>query len=143
MKATSHKPAGFHTVTPGLCVTNAARLIEFITTTFDGQVLDRVERPDGGIMHAQMRVGDSMVEMNDGTERFPARPCSLHIYVPDADAVYRRALANGAKSLYEPVDQFYGDREAGVEDPTGNYWFIATHVEDLTAEEMAARMART
>lgn len=142
MKAKSHKPAGFHTVTPGLCVTDAARLIEFVCGTFDAEVRDRTERPDGKIMHAELRIGDSLIEMSDATDRFPPRPCNLHIYVPDAEATYRRALSNGARSLYEPVNQFYGDREAGIEDPAGNYWFIATHVEDLTPEEMAARMAR-
>ena len=84
-------------------------------------------KPDGTIMHAEVRIGDSPVELADANTQYPPRPTAIHLYVSDADAVYRRAIQAGATSTHEPVDQPYGDREAGVKDPFGNYWYIATH----------------
>jgi uncharacterized glyoxalase superfamily protein PhnB len=118
---------GFHTLTPYLMVNGASRLIQFLTDAFGAVERLKVAMPDGKIMHADMQVGDSMIELSDANEQYPARPASNHLYVPDMDAVYRRAMEAGATSLCEPTDQFYGDREAGIEDPVGNYWWIATH----------------
>ena len=98
-------------------------------------------RPDGTIMHAEVRIGDSLVmmgePMGDGQPLFG----SLYLYVHDVDAVYKRALQAGATSTSEPADQFYGDRSAGIKDPVGNQWWIATHKEDLPPEEIARRAA--
>lgn len=90
-------------------------------------------------MHAELRLGDSVIMLSDASPEFPARSAMIHIYVPDTDAAYRRAVAAGAKPIREPADQFYGDRSAGVEDAFGNYWWIATHVEDIPPEEMERR----
>jgi uncharacterized glyoxalase superfamily protein PhnB len=115
-------PPHFHTLTPYLHPASAAALIDFLKRTFDADEMGRFPDPAGRIMHAAVRIGDSIVEM--GEPPVPA-PTSLRAYVPDVDATYRRARDAGATSLYEPVDQSYGDREAGVMDPQGNYWFIA------------------
>ena len=86
-----------------------------------------------------MRLGDSVVMIGQAREEWPARPAALYVYVEDTDAIYKRALAAGGRSVMEPRDTFYGDRNAGVEDPSGNQWWIATHVEDVPPEEMERR----
>ena len=120
-------PKGFHSLTPYLIVQGAGRLLEFMKQAIGAEERLRVPKPDGTIMHAEVRIGDSPVELADATEQHPPGPTALHLYVSDADAVYQRAIQAGATSTHEPVDQPYGDREAGVKDPCGNYWYIATH----------------
>lgn len=132
-------PKGYHTVTPYLTIEGVARLIEFLQQAFDAVVIERHEMPDGSVMHAEVRIGDSIVMMGEAGGRFSPAPSSLYLYVPDVDAVYKRAIDAGGTSLSEPVDQFYGDRQGGVSDPSGNSWYIATHVEDVSPEEMARR----
>ncbi len=120
---------GFHSITPYLLAPSSARLMDFLKQAFEGEEMLRVPRPDGTIMHAQLRIGDSMIEMGeDPPPPFAVQPAALHLYVKDADAVYRRALEAGATSTHEPVDQAYGDREASVKDPAGNFWYIATNI---------------
>ncbi len=133
------KPDGYHTVTPYLTVTGVGTLIEFIRNAFDATVTDCLKRDDGSVMHAEARIGDSIIMMGEAGDRWKPRPCTLHLYVEDVDAVYRSAIRAGGVSLREPADQFYGDRSGGVEDACGNQWWIATHVEDVPAEEMARR----
>jgi PhnB protein len=118
-------PAGNHTVTPYLTVKRAEELVEFVKQVFGGHEVFRTIGSAGGL-HAEVTIGDSKL-MIGGYETVEEMPTALHLYVPDADAVYQRALDAGATSVEEPVDQFYGDREAGVKDPTGNIWWIATH----------------
>ena len=127
------KPAGFGTVTPYLVGRGVPRLHEFLREAFDAEILASYPRPDGSIMHSEARIGDSVVEMGESDEH-ENRQCELHLYVPDADATYARALAAGAQSLAAPVDQPYGDREAGIVDPIGNHWYIATHGEEIRPE---------
>jgi uncharacterized glyoxalase superfamily protein PhnB len=117
--------ASYHTVTPYLTVKRAEQLVEFVKQVFNGQEMFRTIGSAGGL-HAEVTIGDSRL-MIGGYESVEEIPTALHLYVPDADAVYQRALDAGATSVEEPVDQFYGDREAGVRDPTGNVWWIATH----------------
>lgn len=90
-------------------------------------------------MHASARIGDSMIEVSDATQQWRAMASAIHLYVPDTDAAYARALGAGATTLYEPADMFYGERSAGVTDPFGNKWYIATHVEDIPPAEMESR----
>jgi uncharacterized glyoxalase superfamily protein PhnB len=118
---------GFHSLTPYLIVEGAAKLIDFLKQAFGAEEKFRVPKPDGSIMHAEVRVGGSVIELADANAQYPPRPTNLHFYVPDADAVYHRAIAAGATSTHEPVDQPYGDREASIRDPGGNNWYIATH----------------
>jgi PhnB protein len=134
-------PDGFHTVTPYLVVDDAAKLIEFLKRGFGAEEMHRSKRPDGKIMHAQVRIGDSMIMLADGNESHPPEPCSLYLYVPDVDAVYRRAIAAGGTSILEPADMFYGDRNAGVKDASGVRWWIGTHKEDMTEAELEKRAA--
>ncbi len=135
--ATKPIPEGHHTVTPYLIVPGADRLIEFVKQAFDAEELGRFTGADGEIMHAAVKIGDSVVEMGSAGGEVGPRTGALHLYVEDVDTVYGRAVAAGATSLGEPTDQFYGDREASVEDAFGNHWYIATHIRDVSPEELA------
>lgn len=117
---------GFHTITPYLLAREAAELIDFVKQAFGAEELYRGTGSAGGL-HAEVKVGDSMLMIGGGAVlRGPSMPTGIHLYVKDADAVYRRAVQAGATRLYEPIDQPYGDREAGVKDLSGNHWYIAT-----------------
>jgi PhnB protein len=133
-------PPGYATVTPYLCVADAAKLIEFLKQAFDAQLIFKMDGPGGRIMHAEMTLGDSRVMLGQ-PEPGKETHAMIHLYMPDTDATYKRALAAGATSEREPANQFYGDRSAGVRDQFGNQWYIATHVEDVSEEEMKRRMA--
>ena len=117
--------ADIQTITPYLTVKRPGQLIDFVRDVFGAVEVFRTTGSAGG-MHAEVIIGDSKL-MIGGMESVEEIPTALHVYLPDADAAYQRALDAGAKSLEAPVDQFYGDREAGVKDPTGNVWWIATH----------------
>ena len=132
-------PDGFHTVSPYILVKDGAALIEFLQKTFGAEQIERMDTPEGGVRHAQMKVGDSMVMM--GEPQSDAMPASLYVYVKDCDTVYQRAIDAGAVSIMEPADQFYGDRHGGVTDPCGNIWWIGTHIEDVSSEELHRRAA--
>ncbi len=132
-------PDGFHSVTPYLVVPGVPKLIDFLTQAFEAKELHRSARPDGAIMHAEVKIGDSIVMMGEPMGEFKAMPGAIYLYVNDTDATYKRALQAGATSMTEPADQFYGDRNAGVKDPAGNLWWIATHKEDVSPEELAKR----
>jgi uncharacterized glyoxalase superfamily protein PhnB len=115
---------GFHTLTPYLLVTGAATLINFLKEGFGAEEILRVSPAGESIMHAELRVGDSMLELSDATAEFPPRRVMHILQVDNVDASYQRALAAGASSLSEPVEQSYGDREAGVADTSGNHWYL-------------------
>jgi uncharacterized glyoxalase superfamily protein PhnB len=117
-------------VRPYLVVAGADDLIEFLKQTFDAEATLRVPTPTGTVMHAEVRVGNSLIEMGDTAGQWKSIAPPLHAYIDDVDEAYRRAIAAGATSMYEPMDQPYGDREAGVVDRWGIEWFLATHVQD-------------
>jgi len=125
-KQTGYIPEGFHTITPYLIVAGAAQFIEFLKAAFGGIERGRVPAPGGKIMHAEVAVGDSMIELADANEQYPPAPTAIHLYVPDADSTYQRAIQAGATLLREIADQPYGDREGSVKDKFGNHWYIAT-----------------
>jgi len=133
MAATKAAPAlqlreGFHSVTPYIIVRGAAQFIEFVKQALGAEETLRVPTPDGGrIMHAEVKIGDSMIELSDGNEQYPPRPAAIHLYVPDTDTAYLRALAAGATSLHGVEEMPYGERSGAVKDPFGNRWYIATH----------------
>jgi uncharacterized glyoxalase superfamily protein PhnB len=133
-------PDGYHNVTPYLVVEDAGAVIDFTVKAFGAKEKMRMPGPDGRVSHAEVDLGDSVIML--GTPQPGARllPGMIYLYVDDTDATYKKALAAGAKSLEEPNDAFYGDRRAGVEDSQGNQWYIATHQEDPTPEEMQRRM---
>lgn len=134
-------PEGHHTVTPYLVVADAARLLDFLKQAFQAIEIHRMEGPDGRVRHAEVKIGDSMVMMGEAQGEYKPMPCSLYLYLEDCDAVYQQALKAGATSISEPANQFYGDRQGAVKDPCGNQWWIATHVEDVSNEEIALRAA--
>jgi uncharacterized glyoxalase superfamily protein PhnB len=134
-------PDGYHTVTPNLVVDEAARLLSFLEAAFDAKVIFRSLREDGEIGHAEIQIGDSRLMLSGTQPQWPALPCALYLYVEDCDALYAKAIAAGAKSIMEPANMFYGDRNGAVTDPSGNQWWIATHVEDVSPEELVRRAA--
>jgi len=134
-------PEGYHVVTPYFVVPGAGEFIEFLKEAFSAQESERLGRPDGAIMHAEVSIGDSVIMLGDASPEFGATRSSTHLYVDDVDAAYDRALQAGGESLREPQDQFYGDRSAGIKDRFGNQWWLATHVEDVSMEEMQRRQA--
>jgi len=123
--------ADFRSVTPHLYADRPADLIVFMQQAFAGEEIYRVQTPEGGIPHAQVRIGDSIVALGGGRGPYQPMPSTLHLYVPDTDLLYERALHAGATSTQPPITQPYGDRSAGVTDPFGNRWFIATHLRDV------------
>ena len=132
-------PKGYHTVTPYLVVEGVAKLIDFLKKAFDAKEKVQMTRPDGSIGHAEVKIGDSIVMMGDAMGDYKAMPATLYLYLKNTDAAYKRALAAGATSAMEPQDMFWGDRNAGVKDPFGNQWWIATHKENVSPKEMKKR----
>lgn len=116
---------GFQTLTPYLQVVDAHKLIQFLIEAFEAQLVSSHES-DGHVRHAELRLGDSMVELSEPTGIYPALTAAIHYYVADVDAVYARALAAGGTSMAPPEDHPYGERGASMKDPCGNYWYLAT-----------------
>jgi uncharacterized glyoxalase superfamily protein PhnB len=133
-------PDGYHTVTPYLTVRGAPKVIEFLKQAFGAEFThEPTKRPDGTIMHAEVKIGDSRVMIGEESEMAKATTSSLYLYVPNVDSVYQLAIKAGGNSTMEPADMFYGDRSGGVKDPSGNTWYIATHKEDVAPLELAKR----
>ncbi len=123
-----YKPEGYASVSAYIMVDGAQRLIDFLAATFDAKVTRRSDNPEGSLMHGEVQIDDTIVMLADGGEGFPAFPVWLHVYVPDVDATYQKALAAGGVSVQEPMQKGDPDRRAGVKDPTGNTWWLATQV---------------
>jgi PhnB protein len=148
-KATKAVPEGHHTVTPQLTLDNAAPAIEWYKKALGAEEVARAVGPDGKILHAEVRIGNSLIMLNDamaegkGPKAFGGSPASLWIYVEDADALFNRAVAAGGRVVEGPMgkmaDQFWGDRCGMFTDPHGYRWTIATHKEDLSPAEMKKR----
>jgi PhnB protein len=132
-------PEGYHTVTPYLTVDNAAALIDFLKRAFNASEYHVVRGPDGSVGHADLLIGDShvMIGQSPGNDL----RAMIYMYVPDADAMYRQAIAAGGESIHEMATHFYGDRHGAVRDSFGNQWWIATHVEDVAEDELQRRAA--
>lgn len=123
-------PDGYHSVSPYLLVSDAAKLLDFLKAGLGAEETVRMPGPDGSVSHAEVRIGDSIVMMGqpmDGS----ATTAALHVYLEDVDAAHKRAVAAGGVSTEEPADQPYGDRRAGFRDPAGNTWWLATHIKDV------------
>jgi uncharacterized glyoxalase superfamily protein PhnB len=147
MSKTSPVPAGFHTVTPHLVVRNATAALDFYSRAFGAEVLNKIGAPGGPIMHASIRIGDSIVMLNDEMEgqKAPegASPVTIHLYVPNADAAFKNAVATGAQAVMPPENMPWGDRYGVVVDPFGHSWSIATRIEEVSEEELYRRFAST
>ena len=124
----SFKPSGYPSMSPYLITERASDVIRFLATAVGGSELQRFERADGSIQHAEVRVDDSVVMMGEATDGWPAEPSHIHIYVPDVDATYASALAAGGESVAAPSQQGDPDRRCGVRDPGGNTWWFSTRV---------------
>ena len=137
-------PEGYRCVTPYLVNQGVDRVMKFLREAFGAvEKFPPMKRPDGTTMHAEMLLGDSTVMMGEASGEYPPMPACFYVYVEDVDGTYRRALRAGGVSATEPRDQFYGDRGAGVRDPGGNFWWIATHKEDVSDFEMERRFRAT
>ena len=145
--ATKAIPEGYHTVTPYLAVEGAARAIEYYTRAFGAKEVGRMDGPEGTIAHAELQIGDSRIMLSDPFPQASTRSpkelggtsASVFMYVEDVDAVVKQAVEAGATVTMEVADQFWGDRFGTITDPFGHVWSIATHVEDVSPEEMAER----
>jgi len=146
MPAAKPIPDGFHSLTPHIVVKGAAKAIDFYKQAFGAEEINRAAMPDGSIMHALLRVGDSMLMLNDefpqmhamGPTSIGGTPVTLHLYVQDADKTWQRAVQAGAKVKMPIADMFWGDRYGIVSDPFGHDWAIATHTKDLTPDQIMA-----
>lgn len=144
-----YKPPGYHSVTPYLALRDAKAAIDFYTRAFGAELVLELDMPDGSIAHAEIRIGDSILMLaeeneewgNRSPQAFGGSPVSMMIYVPNVDGAYARAIEAGATRLRPVEDQFYGDRSGTLTDPYGYQWTLATHIEDVSAEEAQRRMA--
>lgn len=140
-------PEGYYSVTPYLSIKGAAEAIEFYKRALGATELFRLVAPSGEVGHAEIQIGDSRIMLADPCDQGGFRDpgslggssVGLHLYVPDVDALFAQALSAGAKTVRAVQDQFYGDRTGTLEDPFGHVWFLATHKEDLSAEEINRR----
>ncbi len=130
-KGENYTPEGLHAVNPYMHPLRAEPVIDFLKRAFEGREVAKYASPDGVVHHAVVQVGTSVIEMGEAHGKYQPMPTMFYLYVPDVDSVYRRALAAGAKSMSEPVDQPYGDRSGAVQDVFGNQWYIATHIKDV------------
>jgi PhnB protein len=142
------KPDEYHTLTPSLTIKGADKAIEWYTRVLGGKLRSRMPTPDGkGVWHAELRIGDSVLMLNDpmpgpdGTVPpiEDSATTSIHVYLENVDGVFQRAVATGAQPRMPPMDMFWGDRYAQIADPFGHVWTLATHTQDVPAEEMEAR----
>jgi len=152
MSKVSPIPEGYTSVTPYLIVKDAAKAIEYYKKVFGAKEIFRMDGPNGKIGHAELQIGNARIMLADenpsmgqghsSATSIGSSPVSLYLYIPDVDRVVERAVAEGAKIIKPIQDQFYGDRSGFVQDPFGHFWGIATHVEDVSPQEMEARMKK-
>lgn len=150
MSKVPYIPKGYNTVTPYLIIKGAAKAIDYYKDVFGATVLMRMDAPDGRVGHAELKIGDSIIMLADENPQTGAvsattignSPVSLYVYLPDVDRVVEKAQAEGAKIVKPVQDQFYGDRSGFLQDPFGHFWGIATHVEEVSAQELKERMKK-
>ncbi|OBZ12059.1 hypothetical protein A8L34_17290 [Bacillus sp. FJAT-27264] len=121
---------GLQTITPYFIVSDADGLVDFVVHCFEARIIDMLRSDDGRIKHAELRIGDSMIELSEANKKYPPVQQTIHLYVSDVDKTYLKCLESGGIIIDEPVDKPYGERGAGIRDPHGNQWFIATRTQD-------------
>ena len=134
-------PEGMSAVTPFIMVKNVDKTIEFCQKAFDAQIRGIVKNADGTVMHCQLTIGGAALMFGEQMDGYPAHPGCTYLYLSDPDAAFKKAIANGGIVLYEPKDEFYGDRCGGLRDGQGNVWFTAKHIEDVAPDEINRRAA--
>lgn len=134
----TYKREGFSSVTPYIIVNDAQKVLDFAKRAFDAEELLVQRREDGSIQHAELQIDDGIIMLGSSSSG-ESMPTAIHLYVADCDCHYERGLASGGTSVSEPSDHFYGDRNAGVKDPCGNVWWVATHKEALSRETIQER----
>jgi PhnB protein len=147
--AVSAIPKGYHSLTPYLIIDGAQRAIEYYCAAFNAQQVMQMPLPEGGIAHAELKIGDSHIMLSDmcpdthlnNPEQLGGTPVSLVLYVEDVDSVFANALALGGTELRPLHDQFYGDRSGTLKDPFGHIWTVSTHKEEVSEQELLQRMA--
>lgn len=138
-------PPGYHSLTPYLVLSDAAKAIEFYSQAFGAKEISRMNGPSGKIMHAELQIGDSRMMLSDemmanrSPQSLGGSPVSIFLYVEDVDSVFSQAVSAGATADMPPADMFWGDRYGKLTDPFGNLWGLATHIEDVAPEEMGKR----
>lgn len=152
MTKVSPIPQGYNSITPYLVIKGAAQAIEYYKNVFGATEVFRMDGPDGKVGHAELKIGDSRIMLADenpsmgqghsSASTIGTSPVSLYLYIPDVDSVVERAAAAGAKILKPVQDQFYGDRSGFIQDPFGHLWGVATHVEDVTPQELEERVKK-
>jgi PhnB protein len=152
MTKVSPIPQGYNSITPYLVIKGAAQAIEYYKNVFGATEVFRMDGPDGKVGHAELKIGDSRIMLADenpsmgqghsSASTIGTSPVSLYLYIPDVDSVVERAVAAGAKILKPVQDQFYGDRSGFIQDPFGHLWGVATHVEDVTPQELEERVKK-
>jgi PhnB protein len=133
-------PEGFHTITPNIIVDDAVEAIDFLKNAFGFEEIGRLTMPDGKIVHCELRIGDSRLNLGESMEGWPAHTLLAQIYVEDSDALFDRAVEVGATVMMPMTDMFFGSREGRVVDPFGNVWTIATRKEDISMSEIQRRL---
>lgn len=124
-----HIRNGFHTVTPYFIADDADQLVDFVVHCFDARINDVLRNVEGKIKHAELRIGDSIIEISEANQKYSPAQLTIHLYVKNVDETYRKCLEAGAVSLEEPLDKPYGERGAGIRDQQGNQWFLATCID--------------
>jgi len=152
MSKVPYIPEGYNTLTPYLIIKGATQAIEYYKKVFGAEVLLRMDRPDGQVAHAELQIGDSRIMLAEENPQMGHHassattignsPVSLYLYLPEVDKVVAKAAAEGAKIIKPVQDQFYGDRSGFFQDPFGHLWGVATHVEDVSPEELKERMKK-
>ena len=134
-------PEGFQQAIPYLVVPDGAAQMEFLINAFAGVEMERMLGPDGSVMHGEVKIGNSVIMIGQAQKETEVRKTMVYLYMEDCDKFFNRAIELGAEVVSELADQFYGDRHGAVRDTNGNDWYIATHKEDLTPEQMQERLA--
>ena len=137
--AVNFVPKGYQQVIPYLIVKSAEDLITFTQLVFKAEVKEKMIGENGRVMHLELQIGDSVLMAGEEMENFPARATGCYVYIPDVDEAYQRAIEGGATSVMPPTTQFYGDRTAYLTDSQENIWYLSTHVEEVSPEEMEKR----